>query len=129
MKLLLDTHSFLWWIGDDARLSGPAREAIADPGNDVSFSVASAWELAIKTAIGRFEAEGGLGPFLEEHIQRNAFRVLPVKLEHAVSVAALPAHHRDPFDRILVAQAIVEGLTLVTRDALVTAYAVPTVWE
>lgn len=128
MKLLLDTHAFLWWIGDDARLSGPAREAIADPGNNVSFSVASAWELAIKTAIGRFEAEGGLGPFLEEHIQRNAFRVLPVKLEHAVSVAALPAHHRDPFDRILVAQAAAEGMTLVTRDSQLGKYGTPVLW-
>jgi PIN domain nuclease of toxin-antitoxin system len=128
VKLLLDTHAFLWWIGDDARLSGPAREAIADPGNDVSFSVASAWELAIKTAIGRFEADGGLRPFLDEHIQRNAFRVLPVKLEHAVSVASLPAHHRDPFDRLLVAQAATEGLILVTRDPQLAKYGTPILW-
>lgn len=128
MKLLLDTHAFLWWIGDDARLSGPAREAIADPGNDVSFSVASAWELAIKTGVGRFEAEGELGPFLDEHLQRNSFRVLPVKLEHAVSVASLPAHHRDPFDRLLVAQAVAEGLTLVTRDPQLRKYDAPILW-
>lgn len=128
MKLLLDTHAFLWWIGDDARLSGPAREAIADPGNDVSFSVASAWELAIKTAIGRFEADGELRPFLDEHIQRNAFQVLPVKLEHAVSVASLPAHHRDPFDRLLVTQAAAEGLTLVTRDPQLAKYGIPILW-
>jgi PIN domain nuclease of toxin-antitoxin system len=128
VKLLLDTHAFLWWIGDDARLSGPAREAIADPGNDVSFSVASAWELAIKTAVGRFEAEGELGPFLEEQVQRNAFRVLPVKLEHAVSVSSLPAHHRDPFDRLLVAQAAVESMTLVSRDPQLRKYDVPTLW-
>ncbi|MRR13286.1 type II toxin-antitoxin system VapC family toxin, partial [bacterium] len=95
---------------------------------DVSFSVASAWELAIKTAIGRFEAEGELGPFLEEHVQRNAFRVLPVKLEHAVAVASLPAHHRDPFDRLLVAQAAAEGLTLVTRDPQLARYGTPILW-
>ena len=128
MKLLLDTHAFLWWIGDDARLSGPAREAIADPGNEVSFSVASAWELAIKTGLGRFEPDGDLGPFLEEQIQRNAFRVLPVKLEHAVSVSSLPAHHRDPFDRLLVAQAAVEGMTLVSRDSQLRKYDTPTLW-
>lgn len=128
MKLLLDTHAFLWWIGDDPRLSGPAREAIADPGNEVSFSVASAWELAIKTGLGRFEPDGDLGPFLEEQIQRNSFRVLPVNLEHAVSVSSLPAHHRDPFDRLLVAQAAVEGLTLVSRDPQLRKYDAPTLW-
>lgn len=128
MKLLLDTHAFLWWIGDDARLSSPARKAIADPGNDLVFSVASAWELAIKTALGRFEADGPLGPFLEEHIQRNAIRVLPVRLEHAVSVASLPAHHRDPFDRLLVAQAVVEGMTLVSGDRQIRKYDAPVLW-
>ena len=128
MKLLLDTHAFLWWIGDDARLSGPARETIADPGNEVSFSVASAWELAIKTGLGRFEPDGDLGPFLEEQIQRNAFRVLPVKLEHAVSISSLPAHHRDPFDRLLVAQAAVEGMTLVSRDPQLRKCDTPTLW-
>lgn len=128
MKLLLDTHVFLWWIGNDARLSGPAREAIADPGNDVSFSVASAWELAIKTGLGRFEPDGDLGPFLEEQIQRNAFQLLPVKLEHAVSVSSLPAHHRDPFDRLLVAQAAVESMTLVSRDPQLRKYDAPILW-
>lgn len=128
MKLLLDTHAFLWWIGDDARLSGPAREAIADPGNDVAFSVASAWELAIKTGLGRFEPDGDLGPFLEEQIQHNAFRVLPVKLEHAVAVSSLPPHHRDPFDRLLVAQAVAEGMVLVSRDPQLRKYDTPTLW-
>ncbi len=128
MKLLLDTHAFLWWIGNDARLSGPAREAIADPGNEVSFSVASAWELAIKTGLGRFEPDEALGPFLEEQIQRNAFRLLPVKLEHAVSVSSLPAHHRDPFDRLLVAQAAIESLTLVSRDPQLRKYDAPILW-
>ena len=128
MKLLLDTHAFLWWIGDDARLSDPARDAIADPDNEVSFSVASAWELAIKTGLGRFEPEGKLGSFLGEQVQRNSFQVLPVKLGHAVEVASLPNHHRDPFDRLLVAQAVVEGLTLVSRDPQLRKYAAPTLW-
>lgn len=128
MKLLLDTHAFLWWIGDDARLSASARQAIADPGNDVSFSVASAWELAIKTALGRFDADGNLSLFLREHVQQNAFLVLPVRLEHAVSVASLPAHHRDPFDRLLVAQAGVEGMTLVSADRQLRKYDTPVLW-
>ena len=128
MKLLLDTHAFLWWIGDDARLSVPAREAIADPGNEVSVSVASAWELAIKTGLGRFEPDGDLGPFIEDQIRLNAFSVLPVKLEHAVSVSSLPAHHRDPFDRLLVAQAAAEGMTLVSRDPQLRKYDAPTLW-
>ena len=128
MKLLLDTHAFLWWIGDDARLSPAAREAIADPGNDVTFSVASAWELAIKAALGRFDSDGELGAFLGEHLRRNAFRLLPVSLEHAVSVATLPQSHRDPFDRMLVAQAAVEGMTLVSRDPQLRKYEIPLLW-
>lgn len=128
MKLLLDTHAFLLWIGDDARLSISAREAIADPGNDVAFSVASAWELAIEMAHGRFEADGELGDFLGEHLRLNSFRLLPVSLEHAVSVATLPHFHRDPFDRMLVAQAAVEGMTLVSRNPQIGKYEVPLLW-
>ena len=128
MRLLLDTHAFLWWIGDDPRLSDPARDAIADPGNEVSFSVASAWELAIKSGLGRFKPDGDLGSFLAEHVRRNSFQVLPVKLEHAVEVSSLPNQHRDPFDRLLVAQALVEELILVSRDPQVRKYAVATLW-
>ncbi len=128
MKLLLDTHAFLWWIGDDARLSAPAREAIADPGNEVSFSVASAWELAIKSSLGRFDPEGNLGSFLGEQVRHNSFRVLPVSLAHAVEVSSLPGHHRDPFDRLLVAQALVEKLILVSRDPQLRKYAAPILW-
>lgn len=128
MKLLLDTHAFLWWIGDDRRLSRPAREAIADPGSEVWFSVASAWEIAIKTGLGRFEAEAPLGRFLEEQTKRNGFRVLPVLLAHAAGVEALPAHHRDPFDRLLVAQSIAEEMTLVSGDRGFRKYGLRVLW-
>lgn len=128
MKLLLDTHAFLWWIGDDRRLSQPARGAIADPGNEVSFSAASAWELAIKAGLGRIEMDDPLGPFLEEQTKRNGFRVLPVLLGHAVAVAELPPHHRDPFDRLLVAQALAEGMTLVSGDRALRKYEAPVLW-
>ncbi len=128
MRLLLDTHAFLWWIGDDRRLSGPAREAIAEPGNEVWFSVASAWEIAIKVGLGRFEIEAPLGRFLEEQTRRNGFRILPVLLGHATSVEALPAHHRDPFDRLLVAQSIAEKMTLVSGDRVLRKYGLRVLW-
>jgi PIN domain nuclease of toxin-antitoxin system len=128
VKLLLDTHAFLWWIGDDPRLSSPARASIADPGSEVWFSVASAWELAIKAAIGRIETEAPLSRFLEEQTRQNGFRVLPVLLGHAAGVESLPDHHRDPFDRLLVAQAIAEEMTLVSGDRVLRKYGVRVLW-
>ena len=128
MKLLLDTHAFLWWVGDDARLSAPARAAIADTGSEVWFSAASAWELAIKAGLGRFETDAPLPQFLEEQTRRNGFRVLPVHVSHAAAVATLPPLHRDPFDRLLVAQAQMEKMILVSRDRLVSRYDVAILW-
>lgn len=111
MELLLGTHAFLWWLVDDRRLGPRTREAIAEPGNVVFVSAATAWEIESERASGSLEAPGGVA----EWIERNAFSRLPVEVEHAVAAAGLPKHYNDPFDRLLIAQAQLEGLTLVAR--------------
>ena len=126
MNLLLDTQVFLWWIDDDRRLGTGARAAIEDAGNRVVFSVVSAWEIAIKAGLGRLRTPPDLGAFLADQIAINGFHVLPVELVHAIKVRDLDNHHRDPFDRLLVAQAIAEDLTMVTSDSVVSRYPVTT---
>lgn len=124
MSLLLDTQVFLWWVNDDPRLGAKARKALEDAGIEVVFSAASAWEIAIKARLGRLHAPPDLTTFLTDQITINGFRVLPIELKHAARVRHLDDHHRDPFDRLLVAQAILEGLTLVTSDAVMDRYPV-----
>lgn len=128
MKLLLDTHAFLWWVLDDPHLSRRARVTIGDPRSDVFFSAASAWELAIKAALGRLQMPRPLGQLLPEQLVLNGFGVLPVTLAHALAVAALPRHHGDPFDRLLVAQAQIEGLSIVSGDRQLSRYGVERIW-
>lgn len=128
MRLLLDTHAFLWWIGDDPRLPAKARKLIAGERNEVFLSVASAWELAIKTRIGRLRLTEDLEGFVTKHVAINGFEVLPVHLLHALHVSTLPDHHGDPFDRILVAQAQVENLVLVSGDEQIARYPVTVAW-
>ena len=121
MKLLLDTHAALWWLSDDERFGDAAATAIADGSNQVLLSAAVVWEVAIKRSLGKLEAPDDLAPTL---LGAGAFP-LPIGLDHAAAVAALPPHHRDPFDRILVAQALQHGLTVATVDPDVAAYPVP----
>lgn len=128
MRLLLDTHAFLWWITDDSQLSARARQSIADGGNDVFFSAASGWELAIKAGLGRLTLPADLERFLTAQLEANAFQVLPVFLSHALRVNALPDHHRDPFDRLLVAQAQVEGMAILSGDSQLSRYPIEVVW-
>lgn len=128
MKVLLDTHAFLWWIADHPNLSADARQIIADGDNEVYFSTVSAWEIAIKTRTGRLELPRDLEGFVTDQVARNAFQVLPVSLAHALHVHTLPDHHRDPFDRMLVAQSRVEKLPVVGRDRHFEAYGVEMVW-
>jgi PIN domain nuclease of toxin-antitoxin system len=128
MKVLLDTQAFLWWIGNDNRLSQPARAVIAAADNEVFLSVASAWELAVKARIGRLDIPMDLDRFLPAQIQCNAFSVLPIALAHTLALYRLPLHHRDPFDRMLIAQAQCEDMTLVTCDASMRRYEVPIHW-
>lgn len=120
MKLLLDTHVFLWWQEDSKKLRADARRAIAGA-DRVWVSAASAWEVAIKVALGKLKIPG---PFTEA-VEQSQFSALPIEFEHAALVGRLPHHHADPFDRMLIAQAIVEGATVVTHDARFEAYAVP----
>ncbi|MGQ3053217.1 MAG: type II toxin-antitoxin system VapC family toxin [Roseateles sp.] len=127
-RLLLDTHCFLWWAFDDPRLSTVARAAIAE-GDSVCFlSAASAWEMAIKISLGKLDLGGELAGFLPQQLAAHRLQWLPIELPHTLGVAALPWRHRDPFDRLLVAQAQVEGLTLVSADAAIQGYEVPCLW-
>jgi len=124
MKLLLDTHLLLWAAGDPAKLSKSARTLLSDLNNDLIFSAASLWEITIKRALGRpdFRVEPRL---LRRGLLDNGYIELPITSEHALATDTLPALHKDPFDRILVAQAMVEGITLLTVDSLVAKYPGP----
>lgn len=128
MKALLDTHTFLWWIDEDERLSPPAKAVIEDGDNEVFFSSASAWELVIKSALGKVEFLEPPEVLIPREVNINGFQVLPVFLRHALKLLDLPDLHRDPFDRILVAQALVEGLSVLSGDTLLRQYPVPTEW-
>lgn len=119
MNLLLDTHAFLWAIDDDPKLSQKAREAIVDGKNIVFVSAATAWEITIKKGIGKLKTPQA--DYLEE-LRLHRFTALDITTEHALAVDGLPEHHKDPFDRMLVAQAQVENLTLVTRDPRLMIY-------
>ena len=128
MRLLLDTHTFLWWITDDPRLSAQARKVIRDKRNELLFSAASGWEIAIKARLGRLQLPDDLEQFIVTQLSINTMSVLPIQLHHALHVYTLPDHHRDPFDRMLVAQSQVEELPIVTADPQVSAYDVRTIW-
>ena len=121
MKLLLDAHALLWWLSGDSRLGRRARAAIVDPSNFVFVSAATAWEIAVKRALGKLGAPGDIDDWLVQ----NNFRPLPIQIAEAVAAAELPLHHRDPFDRLLVAQARMGGMTIVTIDANISKYDVP----
>ncbi|MGH9322155.1 MAG: type II toxin-antitoxin system VapC family toxin [Vicinamibacteria bacterium] len=128
MKVLLDTHAFLWWVTDDPRLSSRARELIQEGGSPVFFSAASAWEMAIKARIGKLSLPQPAQAFVREQLHRNGFTSLAVEVGHALQVGELPAHHRDPFDRLLVAQSQMEKLPLLSSDPLISQYEVDVIW-
>jgi PIN domain nuclease of toxin-antitoxin system len=119
VRLLLDTHVLLWWLSDDRKLANCGRQIIANPDNDVLVSSASVWEISIKTGLGRLEIELD---DLENAIARNGFRSLPIGFRHALTAGRLPNVHRDPFDRMLVAQASVEELRVVSHDRVFERY-------
>jgi PIN domain nuclease of toxin-antitoxin system len=122
VRLLLDTHVVLWWMDDPRVVSEEARRSIADPGSDVFVSAAAAWEITIKKSLGKLEAPDDL----DVAIKDARFETLPITVRHAVEVQHLPPIHQDPFDRIQIAQAIHEDLTLVTRNARILTYDVRT---
>ena len=128
MRLLLDTHAFLWWVGAGRTLSRRARSAIGSGRNECFVSIATAWEIAIKVSLGSLRVEGSLDRFLPDQIAANGFQPLPIDLRHAARVATLPFHHRDPFDRLLVAQALEEELAVVTADPVFAEYGLKRIW-
>ena len=128
MKLLLDTHVLLWWHGEPSRLSENANNAISDLDNEIFLSVVTGWELQIKAQLGKLTLSKPLNEILDQELSTNDFRLLPVAMAHVLALDLFPLHHRDPFDRLLVAQAHQEEMTLVTHDPKLSAYSVPLLW-
>lgn len=130
MKLLLDTHAFLWLVVGSPNLSAAARVGLADPANELFLSVASVWELAIKTSSPKpqLTLTDPLDAYIAKWTTIYQLNLLPIQSPHALYVVGLPNHHRDPFDRILIAQALVEGMMLVSGDGKFTSYPVTILW-
>jgi PIN domain nuclease of toxin-antitoxin system len=128
MNILLDTHVFLWWITDDAQLSATARRLITDSGNILYWSAASSWEIAIKYALGRLPLPEKPEQFLTEELEKNRIESLPITDGHAFHAGRLPRHHKDPFDRMLIAQARTDSLLLLSCDSIFNLYDVETAW-
>jgi len=128
VRALLDTHAFLWWTSGDSRISDRARAVIEDPETTVLFSAASAWEIAIKVALGRLELPQPPERYVPDRIRRHRLSVLEVGLAHALRAGGLPEIHADPFDRLLVAQAQLEAVPILTADPAIARYEVDTVW-
>ena len=128
MRLLLDTHAFLWWVTDDDRLSDAGRASIGASENEVFLSAVSVWEIITKVRIGRLPIAEPVDGFIARHLDENAFQPLSITMRHTFALQTLPDLHRDPFDRMLVAQALTEAMPLVTGDRAVRAYPVSTIW-
>jgi PIN domain nuclease of toxin-antitoxin system len=128
MKALLDTHAFLWWITDDARLSSRVRELTGDSTNTLFLSAASGWEIAIKAQLGKLQLPDNLERYIADQLSLNGFESLPIQLRHALHIYTLPDLHRDPFDRILVAQSQLEQLPILTVDPQIARYGVDVIW-
>jgi PIN domain nuclease of toxin-antitoxin system len=126
--LLLDTHAFLWFCQDDPLLSRTAKTLIEDAGNRKLVSLASCWEIAIKAGLGKLILGEPSGTYIPAALARTAFQLLPISLAHATSVETLTQHHKDPFDRLLVAQALIESCPIVSGDGVFDAYGVQRLW-
>jgi PIN domain nuclease of toxin-antitoxin system len=128
MNLLLDTHVFLWWNEASPKLSRRVRQLLADPANTLYLSVASAWEIVLKMRAGKLDLPAAASVYIPARLSYYGMRALNVTLDHVLASSVLPAYHRDPFDRLLVAQGQVESLTIVTHDPQLRKYAVETIW-
>ena len=128
MRVLLDTHVFLWWVEGARSLPAKARAAIVDPDNECLLSVASAWELAIKAGLGKLKLSLPVRRFVVENVAANGFRMLEIGIAHVGRIETLPPHHGDPFDRLLIAQALEEKLPVVTADPVFGKYGVKRIW-
>ncbi len=128
VRILLDTHALLWWLFDDPKLSRAARRAIADPETEALVSSASAWEIATKHRLGKLPEAGDVATRLPAYLRAGRFGELPISLAHALQAGRLPGPHRDPFDRMLIAQATAEGLPVVTNDPVFSGYGAQVLW-
>jgi PIN domain nuclease of toxin-antitoxin system len=128
MRVLVDTHVFLWWIDDSAELSAKARRTIADPANECLLSLATCWDMAIMVSLRKLQLPGVMERFVPEQLALNSFRQLDIEYRHVARVASLPFHHHDPFDRLLVAQALEERCPIVSADRVFRRYGVERVW-
>ena len=128
MNVLLDTHAFLWFDSGDKQLSNQARSLIENTENTNYVSMASIWEIAIKLNIGKLELSRPFEDFLTESLDGNGFEVLPIKREHSIRLVSMPLHHRDPFDRMLVAQSLSENMPIISVDLVFDEYGVNRLW-
>jgi PIN domain nuclease of toxin-antitoxin system len=128
MRILLDTHAFLWFLLDDPKLSAIARQAIINPDNDIAVSPATYWEIAIKIRLNKYMLPEPYEVFMEREIVTNQFRILPIVPRHTAVLTTLPFYHRDPFDRLIIAQAMVEQMPVISGDAAFAAYPVTCLW-
>src|ERR1700733_5547888 len=128
MRLLIDTHTFLWFVTNDPLLSAAALALMTDPTNEIVISPASFWEVAIKVSIGKYPMTVPFDRFFTEGIEGNDISILPLEIRHATVLLTLPMHHKDPFDRMIVAQAIVEQIPIVSIDVALDAYGITRIW-
>ena len=128
MRLLLDTHTFLWWVNDATELSTKARKAITSVENQCFLSLASCWEMSIKVSLNKLRLTQPIERFVPEHLAANEFRLLGIEFSHIARTGALPFHHRDPFDRLLAAQALSEDLAIASADPIFRHYGIKRVW-
>ena len=128
MKYLLDTHAFLWFVLDDKRISTNAKSIIKDSKNEIFFSAASAWEMAIKIKLNRLKIKGNLEPFIIEQLSANSIVPLSITISHSLHTERLPQFHKDPFDRIIIAQSILENLQLISTEKDIRKYNIKVVW-
>lgn len=128
MKLLLDTHTFIWYVTDNSKLRATAQQLINNGNNQVLLSIASIWEMAIKHSVGKLNFELPFEVFISQQLISNNFRLLDIKISHLVAVASLPLHHRDPFDRLIIAQAMVEKILIVGTDEVFDSYLIQRLW-
>ena len=128
MRVIVDTHAFLWWINDDPQLSPSVRDIMGSAENALYLSAASGWEIAIKYQLGKLELPSEPESFVIEEILNNRFRSLPIELRHALHTYSLPLLHRDPFDRVLIAQSQLENMPILTIDRAIRQYGVEVIW-
>jgi len=128
MKIILDTHIFLWLITDNDRLSDKSKHAFTNSDNELFFSIASYWEICIKISIGKLKLSKNWDKIIKDELMVNSVKLLPISTEHCLQITQLPFHHRDPFDRIIISQAIIEQMHIMTINSYFSQYEVNIVW-